>query len=56
MASIAKLGHVALVTPDMERSLWFWSEVVGLEEVQRTGDAAYLRGGLDYLEVSFVSP
>lgn len=44
MASIAKLGHVALVTPDMERSLWFWSQVVGLEEVQRTGDGAYLRG------------
>jgi catechol 2,3-dioxygenase len=44
MASIAKLGHVGLVTPDMERSLWFWSDVVGLEEVQRTGDAVFLRG------------
>jgi biphenyl-2,3-diol 1,2-dioxygenase len=44
MPSIAKLGHVALVTPDMDRSLWFWSEVIGLEEVQRTGEAVFLRG------------
>ncbi|MBM3676873.1 MAG: 2,3-dihydroxybiphenyl 1,2-dioxygenase [Actinobacteria bacterium] len=40
---IAKLGHVALVTPDLETSLGFWRDVVGLEEVERHGDTAFLR-------------
>jgi biphenyl-2,3-diol 1,2-dioxygenase len=44
MPSLAKLGHVALVTPDMEKSLWFWGEVLGLEEVERVEDVVYLRG------------
>jgi catechol 2,3-dioxygenase len=43
MPSIAKLGHVGIVTPDMEKSLWFWRDVIGLEEVERTGDTVYLR-------------
>lgn len=44
MPSIAKLGHVALVTPDMQGSVAFWRDTVGLEEVESTGDAMYLRG------------
>jgi biphenyl-2,3-diol 1,2-dioxygenase len=40
---VAKLGHVALVTPDIEKSYWFWHDVIGLEEVERRGDHIYLR-------------
>jgi catechol 2,3 dioxygenase len=40
---IAKLGHVALVTTDLDRSLWFWESVVGLEVVERADDTIYLR-------------
>lgn len=42
-ASVTKVGHVALTTPDMERSTWFWRDVVGLEEVDRHGDTLFLR-------------
>jgi catechol 2,3-dioxygenase len=40
---IAKLGHTHLVTPDLDKSLWFWSEIVGLEEVARSETEVYLR-------------
>ncbi|MGF9715079.1 VOC family protein [Paenibacillus naphthalenovorans] len=40
---IAKLGHVSLVTPDLQKSLWFFKEVLGLEEIERAGGAVYLR-------------
>lgn len=42
--SIAKLGHTALITPDLEKSLWFWRDVIGLEEVSQDGETFYLRG------------
>lgn len=35
---IARLGHVALVTPDLDTSVEFWRDVVGLEEVERRAD------------------
>lgn len=41
--TIAKLGHVALTTPDMERSLHFWKDIVGLIEVDRDGQTVFLR-------------
>ena len=34
LPEIAKLGHVALVTPDLEKSLWFFKELIGLEETE----------------------
>lgn len=40
---VAKLGHVALVTPDIEKSYWFWHDVVGLEEVERRDSHIYMR-------------
>jgi catechol 2,3-dioxygenase-like lactoylglutathione lyase family enzyme len=43
MVEIAKLGHVALVTPDVEGSLQFWRDVVGLDEVDRDGETGFLR-------------
>lgn len=48
MPEIAKLGHVALVTPNMEKSLWFFTEVLGLEETETVGDTVYLRGWGDF--------
>jgi catechol 2,3-dioxygenase len=45
---IAKLGHVALATPDLERSLWFFSDVVGLDEVERRDGVVYLRAWGDW--------
>lgn len=43
MPSISKLGHVALITPDLDTSLWFWRDIVGLEEVGRADGTVYLR-------------
>ncbi|MEK3934907.1 VOC family protein [Sporosarcina sp. FSL W7-1349] len=40
---IAKLGHVSLVTPNLEKSLWFFHEVLGLEITERSSDTVYLR-------------
>ena len=37
LPEIAKLGHVALVTPDLEKSLWFFKELIGLEETRNSG-------------------
>lgn len=41
---IAKLGHVSLVTPDLDQSTWFFRDVVGLEETERDRDMVFLRG------------
>lgn len=41
---IAKLGHIALVTPSLEQSVWFFRDLVGLDEVERRDGVAYLRG------------
>lgn len=48
MSPIARLGHVALRTPDLERSLAFFDDVVGLELVERDEHAAYLRAWGDF--------
>lgn len=45
---LAKLGHVALVTPDIERSFNFFHEVLGLEESGRSGDTIFLRAWGDF--------
>ncbi|RQH02624.1 VOC family protein [Natrarchaeobius oligotrophus] len=45
---IAKLGHVAIHTPDLDESLWFFDEVLGLHVVERDDDTAYLRGQRDW--------
>jgi len=37
------LGHVALETPDLEESLYFFEGAVGLEEVERAGGTVYMR-------------
>lgn len=41
--SIAHLSHVSLITPDLERSLWYFRDVLGMEVVAEEGDSLYLR-------------
>lgn len=45
---IAHVGHVELLTPEPERSLWFFTQVLGLTENGRDGDSVYLRTWDDY--------
>ena len=41
---LSQLAHVELTTPTPEKSLEFWTQVVGLEETARAGQSVYLRG------------
>ncbi len=45
---VAHLGYFELLTPDAERSLWFFTQVLGLTEVSREGNSVYLRTWDDY--------
>ena len=40
---LSQLAHVELTTPTPEKSLEFWTQVVGLEETARAGRSVYLR-------------
>lgn len=51
---IAHLGHVELLTPEPERSLWFFTEILGLTEHSRDGDSVFLRTWDDYELYSLV--
>ncbi|GAA4153356.1 catechol 2,3-dioxygenase [Actinomadura keratinilytica] len=45
---IAHIGNVELLTPEPEKSLWFFTEVMGMTEVGTEGDSVYLRTWDDY--------
>ncbi len=45
---IAHLGHFEVYTPKPDESLWFFKEVLGLEETNRQGQSVYLRAWGDY--------
>jgi catechol 2,3-dioxygenase len=45
---VAHLGHVELLTPEPERSLWFFTQVLGLTENGSCGGSVYLRTWDDY--------
>ena len=45
---VAHLGHVELLTPEPEKSLWFFTQVLGLTENGTSGDSVYLRTWDDY--------
>ena len=45
---IAKLGHFALITTDLEKSLWFFKEIIGLEETETVDGVVYLRAWGDF--------
>jgi catechol 2,3 dioxygenase len=40
---VAQLAHTELLTPDIEGSLWFFAEVLGMQETARAGQSVYLR-------------
>jgi catechol 2,3-dioxygenase len=45
---IAHLGHVELLTPKPNESLWYFADVLGMEAMHREGQSVYLRGYGDY--------
>jgi len=45
---VAQLAHVELGTPDLDRSAWFFRELLGLEESLRTTNSVYLRAYEDW--------
>lgn len=45
---VAHLGHVELLTPQLEASLRFFVDVLGMTETTRAGDSVYLRAWDDY--------
>lgn len=45
---VAHIGHAELLSPEPESSLWFFVEVLGMEEEAREGGSVYLRGFGDY--------
>lgn len=48
LPEIAKFGHVALVSANLEKSLWFFKEVIGLEETEEVNGVHYLRAWGDF--------
>ena len=45
---IAHLGHVEILTPKPEQSLWYFRDLLGMEVVHEGENSVYLRGYGDY--------
>lgn len=45
---IAHLGRAELLTPKPEESLWYFTDILGMEAVRTEGPSVYLRGYGDY--------
>ena len=45
---IAHLGHTEILTPKPDESLWFFKEVLGMEEATRQDQSVYLRAFGDF--------
>ncbi len=45
---VAHLGHVELLTPLPDKSLWYFRDVLGMTAVHCAGPSVYLRGWGDY--------
>lgn len=41
---VAQLGHLELHTPKPDRTLWFFTELLGMHETHREGQSVHLRG------------
>jgi len=52
LGELAHIGHAELLTPEPQRSLEFFTEVLGMEEEAREGQSVYLRGWGDYQRYS----
>lgn len=48
LRDIAHLGHVELLTPKPDESLWYFHDILGMEKVHSQGRSVYLRGYGDY--------
>jgi catechol 2,3-dioxygenase len=40
---LAHAGSISIGTQSIEKSLWFFRDILGMEEVERVDDVAYLR-------------
>jgi catechol 2,3-dioxygenase-like lactoylglutathione lyase family enzyme len=40
---LAHLAHIEMFTANMEGSLWFFKQLLGMREVDRQGDSVFLR-------------
>lgn len=45
---VAQLAHVEIYTPDPDGTLWFFKDVLGLQETAREGQSVYLRAYEDF--------
>lgn len=45
---LAHLGHVELLTPKPEETLWFFKDLLALQETERQGQSVYLRAHEDF--------
>ena len=45
---LAHLSHVELLTPKPDESLFYFTEILGMEVSGESGDSVYLRGFGDY--------
>ena len=53
MISVKRLGHATLTTPDLERQVDYYSEVVGLTVLEKSRERAFLatKSGLEAIEL-----
>lgn len=51
---IAQCGSITLGTPDLEKSLGFFRDLLGMEVTHRTEDTAYLRGYMELTHHSLI--
>src|SRR5699024_4388658 len=45
---VAQLAHVEIYTPDPDGTLWFFKEILGMQETAREGQSVYLRSYEDF--------
>jgi len=45
---ISQLAHVEILTPKLDGTLWYFRDLLGLEETERQGQSVYLRGWGDW--------
>lgn len=45
---VAQLAHVEIYSPKPDETLWFFKELLGMEETGRRGQSVYLRGYEDF--------
>ena len=52
---LSQLAHIELYTSDIDESVKFFTDIIGLDVIGREGDSVYLRAWGDYFQ-SFLSP